>query len=140
MLHLTKLAVGIDDIRHLRQVQARRLATEPPLCHRTRHFPRRAAEIVAGGSLYWVIAGAMIVRQLVLAIEHDRRPDGSACAAFVLDPVLVPVAGRPTKPFQGWRYLAGDAAPPDLKSGAAARGEAKLPPQLRAELRALGLL
>lgn len=140
MLHLTKLAVGIDDIRHLREVQARRAATEPPLRHCTRNFPRRAAEVVAGGSIYWVISGAMIVRQRVLAIEHDRWPDGSACAAILLDPVLVPVMGRPTKPFQGWRYLAGEAAPPDLRSGRAARGEAKLPPKLRAELRALGLL
>lgn len=140
MLHLAKLAVGIDDVRHLRQVQAHRAEAEPPLCHRTRHFPRRAAEIVGGGSIYWVICGAMIVRQLVLAIERDRWPDGSACAAFHLDHRLVPVSGRPTKPFQGWRYLAADAAPPDLRSGAAARGEAKLPPQLRAELRALGLL
>jgi hypothetical protein len=82
----------------------------------------------------------MIVRQRVLTIERDRWPDGSACAAFVLDPALVPVTGRPTKPFQGWRYLAVDAAPADLKSGAAARGEAKLPPDLREELRALGLL
>ena len=32
----------------------------------------------------------------------------------VLDPPLVPLHGRPTTPFQGWRYLAADAAPADL--------------------------
>jgi len=140
MLHLTKLAVGIRDAGHLRAVQARRAEAEPPLCHRTRNCPRRAGEIVAGGSIYWVIAGAMLVRQRVLAIERDRWPDGSACAALILDPALVAVAARVTKPFQGWRYLACEAAPPDLAAAAAAAGEEQLPPALRQELRALGLL
>src|SRR5262245_48904987 len=106
MLHLMKLAVGIRDIQHLREVQKHRLATRPPLRHRTRNFPRRAEEIVAGGSIYWVIAGAMVVRQRITEVVEDRYEDGSACAALHLDPRLVPVAGRPTKPFQGWRYLA----------------------------------
>ena len=140
MLHLTKLAVGIDDIGHLRAVQARRAAAEPPLRHRTRNFPRRAAEIVEGGSMYWVIAGAMVVRQRVVAIRRDRWEDGSACAALVLDAELVPLVGRVTKPFQGWRYLSPDQAPPDLQAGPPADGEADLPPALREELRALGLL
>lgn len=140
MLHLTKLAVGIGDIGHLRAVQARRAAVEPPLRHRTRNFPRRAGEIVAGGSIYWVIAGAMIVRQRVLAVEPDHWEDGSACAALVLDAKLVPLLGRPTKPFQGWRYLLPDQAPPDLRAGPPAKGETELPPELREELRSLGLL
>ena len=140
MLHLTKLAVGIADLPHLATVQARRAADEPPLRHRTRNFPRRAGEVVAGGSIYWVIAGAMIVRQRVVAIERDRWQDGSACAALILDPELVPLEARATKPFQGWRYLAAEAAPPDLRTGPPAKGEAALPPKLRQELRALGLL
>lgn len=140
MLHLTKLAVGIDDIGHLRVAQAKRAAAEPPLCHRTRNFPRRAAEIVEGGSIYWVIAGAMVVRQRVVAIRRERWEDGSACAALVLDAELVPLVGRVTKPFQGWRYLGPDQAPADLPSGPPADGETDLPPALREELRALGLL
>lgn len=140
MLHLTKLAVGIADIAHLAAVQARRAADEPPLRHRTRNFPRRAEELAAGGSIYWVIAGAMIVRQRILTVAHDRWDDGSACAALILDAELVPLEGRAMKPFQGWRYLAPDAAPPDLRTGPPAKGEAALPPKLREELRALGLL
>ncbi|MBU6497901.1 MAG: DUF1489 family protein, partial [Rhodospirillales bacterium] len=114
MLHLTKLAVGIRDIAHLREVQAARAASDPPLRHRTRNFPRRAAEIIEGGSMYWVVAGAMLVRQRIADIIEDRWDDGSACAGLVLDPTLVPLAGRPTRPFQGWRYLEAAAAPPDL--------------------------
>ncbi|HEY2133666.1 MAG TPA: DUF1489 domain-containing protein [Acetobacteraceae bacterium] len=135
-----KLAVGIRDIAHLREVQAVRAKEMPPLRHRTRNFPRRAAEIADGGSLYWVIAGALLVRQRVLDVIEDQWDDGSACAGILLHKKLVPVAGRPTKPFQGWRYLEPDAAPPDLVAGARAKGEETLPPAMQRELRALGLL
>ena len=140
MLHLTKLAVGVRDIAHLTQIQARRLELEPPLRHQTRNFPRRAEEILAGGSIYWIIAGATIVRQRILDIRAEVWDDGSKCAALVLDPVLVPVAARPTKPFQGWRYLAPEAAPPDLSALPEAAGADELPDAMRRELEALGLL
>ncbi len=140
MLHLTKLAVGVRDLTHLRTVQAERAAQSPPLRHRTRNFPRRAAEVLDGGSMYWVVQGALLVRQRITDIIEDRWDDGARCAGLVLDPLLVPVAGRPTKPFQGWRYLAPEAAPPDLASLPEAEGEAALPPPLRAVLRELGLL
>jgi hypothetical protein len=140
MLHLTKLAVGVRDIVHLAQLQAERIQHDPPLRHRTRNFPRRAAEIIEGGSMYWVIAGATLVRQRVLDIRPDNWDDSSACAGIVLDPALVPVAGRPTKPFQGWRYLTPEAAPPDLSAMPEAAGADELPPAMRRELQALGLL
>ena len=140
MLHLTKLAVGVRDIGHLREIQADRLAREPPLRHRTRNFPRRAAEVREGGSIYWVIAGAMIVRQRILDIVEERWDDGSACTGLVLDPALVPVCARLVKPFQGWRYLAPNDAPADLTASPEAKGESRLPPALRRDLRELCLL
>ncbi len=140
MLHLAKLAVGVRDIPHLAELQARRLAHDPPLRHQTRNFPRRAREVVEGGSIYWVVAGTMLVRQRVLDIVEDKWDDGTRCAGIVLDPVLVPLLGRPTKAFQGWRYLAPPDAPPDRPTGKAADGEADLPPSLRRELQELGLL
>jgi len=140
MLHIAKLAVGIRDIAHLREVQARRAEANPPLRHHTRNFPRRANEVTDGGSIYWVVAGTMLVRQRILEVSDGTWDDGTKCAALVLDPELVPVAGRITKPFQGWRYLAATDAPPDLASLAQAEGEAALPPRMRQELRALGLL
>ena len=80
MLHLAKLAVGVRDIAHLRTLQAARAAAAPPLRHHTRSVPRRAAEITAGGSIYWVVAGAMVVRQRVLDVVEDRWDDGARCA------------------------------------------------------------
>lgn len=140
MLHLTKLAVGIRDIAHLGQVQQARAATEPPLRHRTRNFPRRAAEVTDGGSIYWVVAGATLVRQRVIGVVADNWDDGRACAALLLDPVLVPVVGRATRPFQGWRYLDAAAAPGDLSSMADTAGADGLPTDMRRALAALGLI
>ncbi len=140
MLHIAKLAVGAADVADLRRWQAGRATTHPPLRHLTRNFPRRATEVCDGGSMYWVVAGAMVVRQRILDIITDQRLDGSRCAAIVLDPELVPVAGRPIKAFQGWRYLAADDAPPDLAGLHLAEGVAELPPKLASTLRGLGLL
>jgi hypothetical protein len=140
MLHVTKLAVGVRDTDHLRELQASRMRDHPPLRHRTRNFPRRLAEVIDGGSMYWVIAGTMMARQHILDIVEDRRDDGTACTSFVLDPELVPLAGRPTRPFQGWRYLDPDAAPPDMPALGAIVGLETLPAALRHELRALCLL
>lgn len=140
MLHLAKLAVGVRDVEHLRAIQAERADRHPPLRHRTRNFPRRAAEVLEGGSLYWVVNGAMLVRQRVVDIIEDAWEDGSKCTALILDPELVLLTGRPVKPFQGWRYLPADDAPPDLPRAPEAKGEAALPERLRRELRALCLL
>ncbi|HET8995131.1 MAG TPA: DUF1489 domain-containing protein [Acetobacteraceae bacterium] len=140
MLHMTKLAVGVRDIEHLREIQADRAERNPPLRHRTRNFPRRREEILDGGSMYWVVNGAMLVRQRIVDIIEDHWDDNSACAGLLLDPQLVPLAGRPTKPFQGWRYLPPDDAPPDLATTRPVRGEAALPAALRQELRVLCLL
>jgi hypothetical protein len=140
MLHLMKLAVGIRDVAHLREVQANRLASQGRLRHLTRNFPRRAQEIVDGGSMYWVIAGALVVRQHISDITAAKYEDGSACAAIHLDPRLLAVAGRPIRPFQGWRYLAADAAPADIVAGGKVAGLDELPEALRRSLLALGLI
>ena len=140
MLHLTKLAVGVRDIDHIRALQAERAKTSPPLRHRTRNTPRRTEEVLDGGSIYWVINGSMLARQRIIDIIDDRRDDDTPCTGLVLDPAIVPLVGRPTKPFQGWRYLRPDDAPADMPTVTAGAGLDALPPRLRQELRALCLL
>ena len=140
MLHLTKLAVGVPDIEHLRAWQAERSRTTPPLRHRTRNFPRRRVEILEGGSLYWVINGSMLARQRVTDIIEDQRDDQTQCTCFVLDTELIPLVGRPTRPFQGWRYLEPEDAPADLAELGAIGGLDRLPASLRQELRSLCLI
>ena len=138
MLHLMKLSVGSPDVSELRAWQAQRATQHPPLRHLTRNFPRRAAEVLDGGSMYWVVAGVVAVRQRILDIREDTRQDGSRCAALLLDPDLVAVAGRKVRAFQGWRYLEPGDTPPDLAS---LNGDvAELPAKLQHELRRLALL
>lgn len=134
MLHLAKLAVGVRTAGQLAAFQARR----DPLRHLTRNLPRRREEIIAGGSLYWLIGGALVVRQRVLDIAEAARDDGSRCCALVLDRALVPVLGRKMRPFQGWRYLAAEAAPPDVPELAAEADG--LPEPLLRQLRELCLI
>jgi hypothetical protein len=140
MLHLTKLAVGVRDVPHLRALQAERATRRPPLRHLTRMQPKRRDEILDGGSMFWVVTGALCVRQRIIDLREDRREDGSACCAIVLDPELVPVLARTVKPFQGWRYLAPSSAPPDLTTMQPVAGMDRLPPKLMHELRELCLI
>lgn len=141
VLHILKLCVGPRDVAALRAAQERRVALDPPLRHLTRQMPKRAEEILDGGSLYWVVAGFCCVRQRILDIREEAGQDGTPHAALVLDPALVAVEARPVKPFQGWRYLAAEAAPADIASAAAdASGVSALPEALRRELQLLCLL
>jgi hypothetical protein len=137
-LHLIKLAAGARGLDDLRGWQASRLVADPPLRHRTRNFPRRAAELLDGGSIYWVISQVVSVRQRLLDVVEAEREDGTACTDLVLDPVLVPVQGRAMRAFQGWRYLAHADAPADI--GAMSAAETALPERLRRELAVLCLL
>ena len=51
------MAVGIADLDDLRRVRAARIAQLGGSFVFTRNHPRRAEEVLRGGSLYWVIRG-----------------------------------------------------------------------------------
>ncbi len=143
-LHLIKLAVGCDSVKELKgwvaeRMQALKKKGLPQRhVHVTRMTPKRIEEILAGGSLYWVIRGEIAAREKIVAIEPFRDRDGIGRCRLVMQPKVIPVSPRPMRPFQGWRYLTEDAAPPDL--GKAAAGSiAAMPEPLRRELRELGL-
>ncbi len=137
---MIKLAVGVRDIAHLVEIQQRRAVQDPPLRHQTRNMPKRAAEITDGGSIYWVINRAVQVRQRITDIVKDVWDDGSVCTGLVLDPQLVRVAARAMKPFQGWRYLNPQDAPPDIGGAGHVSGVDELPEQIRLALTHLALL
>jgi hypothetical protein len=133
-VHLLKLAVGIDDIGHLRRVRTVRAAERGGEWVYTRNHPRRAAEVLAGGSIYWVIRGHILVRQRVSGFRSERDEYGRRYCRIEVDRALVPTLSRTCRPFQGWRYLPADVAPPDLGAG-------EPPPErMLAELHALGLI
>ena len=142
-LGLLKMCVGVAEIDQLARWQHARLARlreagEPErLRHLTRHTPRRSAEILEGGSLYWIIKGYVRVRQRIVAIERVANEQGETRCGLVLDPTLVRTELQPRRPHQGWRYLEPEDAPPDLPAGGV--GE-DMPETMVAELRQLGLL
>ena len=143
-LHLVKLCVGADSLAELRQWMAARMREqarrgEPSRhAHVTRAAPKRADEILAGGSLYWVIKGLMSARQAVVGIEPFVDQDGIGRCRLWLGGDVVAVAPRPVRAFQGWRYLVPADAPPDLDRAQA--GVAEMPEAMRRELAGLGLL
>jgi hypothetical protein len=122
-LHIIKLCVGAENIADLahwqrRVSESRRLAGQKalPTCE-TRNTPKRAQEILAGGSLFWVIKGLITVRQSIVDIE-TLNAGGAPVCVLELDPALVRVESTPKRPFQGWRYLEAHEAPQDLHSRA----------------------
>lgn len=143
-LNLIKLCVGIEDVDHLAEHQAFRMEQQrlrghtPKLFHTTRIRPKRADELLNGGSLYWVIKGEVRCRQALIAIEETQRADGTPAVDLVVAPEIVRVRPRRHRPFQGWRYLTPDQAPLDLREGDMAAET--LPDDMANELRELGLL
>ena len=138
-LHLIKLSVGTEDVADLAQWQSdRRYQTPDGLPrHVTRMWPKRDADILEGGSIYWVIKGVTLCRQRILRLDKVQGADGIPRCAIVCDPDLVRVEPTRRAAFQGWRYLAPADAPADLSR--ARPGEDDLPPALSAALAALGL-
>ncbi|MCB1505124.1 MAG: DUF1489 domain-containing protein [Hyphomicrobiaceae bacterium] len=144
-LNLVKLCVGVASIEELAQWQTERLETarkqsrNAQLFHTTFQTPKRQAELLDGGSLYWVIKGAIQVRQRLIGFGEGKKEDGSPCCLLLLDPELIPVRPVPRRAFQGWRYLTADDAPPDLGKGLG-QGTEAMPERLRRELAELGLI
>jgi hypothetical protein len=157
LLHLIKLCVGCDSVRNLEdwikeKLKARggsgRAASggrtggsnrgRRERNHTTRMVPKRAAEILDGGSLYWVIRGQIMCRERILAVNPFVDKEGVGRCHVVLDCKPVLVEPRPYRAFQGWRYLDPKDAPRDLDR--AAPGARDMPEALRRELRDLGLL
>lgn len=136
-VHLKKLSVGATSLNSLREWQDVRVARGLDIIHPTRNWPRRASEILDGGSLYWVIKGKMLARQKIADLREVTRSDGRPACGIILKPGLIPVWPRRFRAFQGWRYLEVDDAPGDLPMSDNAT---PLPADLASELRELGLL
>jgi hypothetical protein len=142
VLHLIKLAVGVDDLAHMKKLQAarrkqRRQSARSPHWVYTRNTPRRGEELLAGGSLYWVVRGIISCRQELVGFEeHIDDEDGRKYCRIQVKRTLVRTAPRVCKAFQGWRYLEPARAPPDLAEG----DSSDMPPEMAAELKRLGLL
>ncbi|OYR19261.1 DUF1489 family protein [Brucella thiophenivorans] len=143
-LNLVKLCVGCDSIEDLaswidfRLAEQRAAGLVPEQFHTTRMVPKRADELLAGGSLYWVIKGNVQCRQRLLDVRPFTDDQGINRCHLVLEPKIHPTDWQPRRAFQGWRYLNENEVPLDEAAGKS--GRATLPSALRQELAALGLL
>lgn len=139
-VHLIKLSVGSETVDDLAAWQGTKRAqtSEGLPRHVTRMWPKRAEEILNGGSIYWVIKGAIQCRQKVVRLDEYIGADGIRRCAIVLDPTLIRTQTSLKRPFQGWRYLPVSDAPPDLPAGRAA--EDALPVELNRALAEIGVL
>ncbi len=113
--------------------------------HWTRSYPRRAEEVVDGGSLYWVIRGRICVCAIAFwRLDEVEDDDGKQFCAIVYDPTVIVTEIRPRRAFQELALSGGGGSRPGSAHQRAALAHAiaeeELPSDLRAELRVLGLL
>ncbi|MGZ5984259.1 MAG: DUF1489 family protein [Caulobacteraceae bacterium] len=131
-LHLIKLVVGCDTVEDL--IAWRTPQAGEPWILKTRQTPKRAAELLDGGSVYRVFKGLVLCRQRILDINTVGEGQAARCHV-TLDEEVVLTQPLPRRPFQGWRYFEGKDAPEDL---AAPGDQAAVPQDLAVMLREIG--
>ncbi len=137
-LHLIKLCVGAEKVEDLIEWQDNARAKGPDGLprHVTRMWPKRADELLNGGSIYWVVKGLVLARQRIVRLDEVDRGDGKRRCGIVMEPIVYRTESVRKRPFQGWRYLAGTDAPRDLTLG---RANEDIPPVLMAALAEIGV-
>lgn len=138
-LNILKLCVGAESVEDLQNWQDQHLGlwAKGTTEHVTRMWPKREAEVLDGGSLYWVIKGVILARQRILALEPRRGTDGIERCALVMHTDIIRTEAAPRRPFQGWRYLDPAESPRDLPKLRAK--DDTLPPELARALADIGL-
>src|SRR4051812_32700176 len=112
-LHMIKLCVGCDTVEELLDWRKATAQAGEPWILRTRQTPKRAEEMLDGGSVYRVFKGVILCRQPILGIETVGEGVNARCeVTLAANPVRV--APTPRRAFQGWRYLEVKDAPEDL--------------------------
>ena len=141
MIHMIKLCVGVSSLEELESYRDERAHWwdadygEDVHVHRTRMMPKRAAEMEGKASIYWVISGQVVCRQPILRLARYTNAEGVDYCDIIMAPDMVRTVPYPKRPFQGWRYLRPEDAPPDIGANENAESLA-----LAADLAKLGLI
>ena len=141
MIHMIKLCVGVSSLAELESYRDERAHWwdadygEDVHVHRTRMMPKRAGEMEGKASIYWVIAGQVVCRQPILRLTRFTSAEGIDYCDIIMAPDMVRTLPYPKRPFQGWRYLRPEDAPPDVGANENAESLA-----LAADLAKLGLI
>lgn len=141
MIHMIKLCVGVSSLEELESYRDERAHWwdadygEDVHVHRTRMMPKRAAEMEGLSSIYWVISGQVVCRQPILRLARYTNAEGIDYCDIIMSRDMIRTVPYPKRPFQGWRYLRPEDAPPDVGANENAGSMA-----LAADLAKLGLL
>lgn len=142
-VNLLRTGVGVDSIDHLYELQEFR-RTSPDsngfAFLTTRNTPTRANDLINGGSVYWIIRQQICVRQIIADIQTHKDEDGRSFCLVLLDPALILTNPVPHRHIQGWRYLAPEKAPADLRPFEPHQQTDDIDPRLAKDLAAAGLL
>ena len=104
----------------------------------TRMAPKRAEQILDGGSLYWVVKGLISARQRSSGLEPFVDADGIGRCKIWLGADRGRGRAAADARLPGLALLSGEDAPPDIDE--AQPGFAAMPDAMRRELAGLGLL
>ena len=139
-LHLIKLCVGAGKVQDLVDWNASRRAANPGYVprHVTRMWPKRADEILNGGSLYWVFRGFVLARQRIARFDEVIGEDGIRRCGIIMESEIYRTEAIPRRAFQGWRYLSEADAPRDLSMAGAHEAD-DVPPALLTALAEIGV-
>ena len=115
-LNILRTAVQIKGMHHLYEVQKNLTTlTEYGLgvISSTRRMPTRRAEILDGGSIYWVIKNKIQCRQAILGLDMIEESGERPFCQITLSPEIIRLHPRAKRAMQGWRYLESWDAPKD---------------------------
>ncbi|ODT69718.1 MAG: hypothetical protein ABS75_15725 [Pelagibacterium sp. SCN 63-23] len=141
MIHMVKLCVGVASVEELESYRDERAHWwdadygEDVHVHRTRMMPKRREEMEGKSSIYWVMSGAIVCRQQILRLAQFTNAEGIDYCDIIMSPDIVRTLPYPKRPFQGWRYLRPEDAPPDMEGNDNGNSA-----ELAAELAKMGLI
>lgn len=140
-LHILKPALGCTTPHELYDRQEARAhlyeGRAATWAYTTRRSAREA-EVLDGGSIYWVMNNHIASRQRFLGFGEGRFDDGRPFIKFILDRQIMLTEPRPYKSFQGWRYLEDGNTPGDI--GLFDPTQEAPPEEMAADLKLAGLL
>lgn len=133
MLHMSRVAFGCNSLADLESIVDQR-AEGGIINLTTRYLPKRHADILDGGSMYWIIKHQIVARAPILRFQDAEggRTD------IIVKAQVIRVAPRPKRAHQGWRYLEPKDAPSDLYD--AFEGADEMPAELTGKLSDLGII
>ena len=112
--NMKKLAVGVENVAHLVEIQTERKKQLGYACAYTTMKPTKEDELIKDGSLYWIIKGKISARQKILGFQSYIDFDEKKRTIILLDETVIETEKFAHRPFQGWRYLADNEKPADL--------------------------